>query len=169
MDSTVLGFVGGLLGTIVGGFVSIKTSNNNSRTTAKLQNERNLEDRTERKRAVQRDVLHNIQDLVGEIVRDCARIYRFDLAAYNSGKPWGENRLDDEFDEACRLRNRQLSTLTERVLDDELRSAIRAYHKAILTIYYCKSSEQACESHLLAVLGFDDFMIKVGTVLRQNY
>jgi len=169
MDAAAWGFVGALAGAIVGAGASVTTTVVTARSSADLQAQADVLERTERARAFQRDNLLAVQDALQDVARVAGRVHHEDLTAHRAGADWGKTLLSSELDEAALVANRRLTALVERIQDDSLREEIRATHSEFTWIAMARSQSDA-EAHMAA--GGEMFLAAMGhlgQVLRGLY
>jgi len=169
LDAAVWGFVGTLLGVVVGSAASITTTTMASRNALHLQDRADSLERSERARAFQRDNLLAVQDALQDLARLTGRAHHEDFLAHRESGVWGRSPLSEEVDEGLGLANRRLTALVERVADDELRSKLKAMHSSLTRATMASSREEADARMEATVDEFTGVMARLGEVLRSLY
>ena len=169
MDAASWGFIGTLLGAIVGASASVLTTTINSRNALRLHKVSNELDRAERSRAFQRETLLITQDILQDLMRLMTRSHIADNAAFRQTGQWGRNMLEDELSDAILLANRKMSAYVERIVDDTLRNTLKNLHGEISKINQSESIEQAKNGLLIVGLSFEAVMMQFGSALREYY
>jgi gas vesicle protein len=169
LDAASWGFIGTLIGAIVGASASVLTTTINSRNGLRLQKVSNDLDRAERSRAFQRETLLNTQDIVQDLMRLMARAYIADMSAHRQSGQWGRNMLPDELNESMLIANRKMIAYVERVADDSLRSTLKNLHGQISRVGQSESSALAEAAFQTVGPSFEAAMTQFGSALRGYY
>jgi hypothetical protein len=169
MDSVVWGFVGTIIGAVVGAGASIITSMIAARNAILLQREVNSADRIEKSRVFQRETIIEVQDVLLDCMRHAVKAHIQDLESFSKGGEWGRGMLTEDVNEGTLQSNRKLIVLIERVADDELRSKLRDIYAAINKVPLARTKTESDRylSHMSDLSS--DVMEKLGSVLRSNY
>lgn len=156
----------GFIGTIIGAFVSIITTNLNNKNNSKLQNESNKIKEEQLFRNFQKDNLHEIQELLNEFVRfniNASLIY------LNCIKKGEKLILDDELDNNLRISIGRFNVLTERIFDNEVREETKKF-KNIFSDLIILDTEESIIAYQKKVLdGFSAYTNYIGPYLRSLY
>lgn len=159
----------GLLGTIVGGLVSIATTWLTTKTSYLLQQEKTVEERAELARSFQRQTLLDLQEAIHDALRLLTRAYLEDCDAQSESTEWGRGMLSEEVNEGVRLAQRRVSILIERVADTDLRTQVKVLMSQVPKVLLSRREDEA--RHYLH--GISDEANRVlegiGVVLRQQY
>ncbi|MDO7172552.1 hypothetical protein [Mariniflexile sp. AS56] len=169
MDSITWGFIGTLIGTIVGASASIFTTKINNKNAIRIQEGIERNERDERFRKFQRDNLLELQDKLSNGMRLVARAYVKDLENYKAASDWTSSNLSSELNNEIAVCFREVSIRTERVDDDKLRDEIAQFRRKMTECLIAKSFESANERMADLTLIFDQKMPKLGVALRENY
>lgn len=169
MDDSIWGFIGVIVGAIIGASASIVTTILSSNNAVRLQQNSDSQERMERARAFQRETLITIQDCFNDTLHLMMKIYLTDVDANNKGAVWRKSPLNKDIDEKYRDINRNLLILSERIADDSLREELSFLQTKILKAYLVPSREEA-ETLVMSVCSQSDpFLKHVGNVLRSLY
>lgn len=169
MDPAIYGFVGTLVGAIVGALASIGVTVINSWNSSRLQFKSDELNRIERARIFQRDTLLDLQEYIQNGMRSVSQLHYHEVMSYRKVGCWGKARVDEDLNQRFLKINQQLSTLTERISDDELRNCIKHFRSQLSG---CIFSESLSESEMKIKHTSDEcqqLMEKLGRVLREHY
>lgn len=169
MDSAIWGFIGTIVGAIVGASASILTTIINGRKSTQLQKERDNFDRLERYREFQRNTLLELQDSLSQNLRLIGRAHLEDLASYRQNDGVRSNLLSAELDQDIMLSNRKNAILTERISDDELRNNLKKLRQNMNDVLFAKSENESRNKLQIVSSCFEKLMEELGVVLRNNY
>lgn len=167
MDAATWGFIGTLVGAIVGASASILTTVLNSRNSAKLQQNADTFERLERAREFQRSNLLEIQDALSQNMRLVARAHLEDVESYRNSDR--NQFLSEDLSQELMLSSRKVSLLTERIADDSLRVNLKELKQKMTDVLMAKSEAESRELIQSASSEFEQFMVQLGIVLRNNY
>lgn len=169
MDSITWGFIGTLIGTIVGASASIFTTKINNKNAIRIQeiNERN--EHEERFRKFQRDNFFELQEKLSNGMRLVARAYVEDLDNYKVSNDWASSTLSSKLNNEIADCFREMSIRIERVDNDNLRDEITQLRRKMSECLLAKSFESANQRMADLTLMFDQKMPKLGAALRRNY
>lgn len=169
MQPASWGFIGTLLGAVVGASASVLTTAINTRNAVRLNKMNNDLERAERARGFQRETLLSMQEVVQDLMRLMARMHIADLRAFRQSGQWRQNRFDDDLNDASMLANRKMTALVERISDDLLRDVLKNLHNEIAAVEQAESAEQAQHAFHAVAPGFEAAMVQLGTKLRTYY
>lgn len=169
MDSAIWGFIGTIVGAIIGASASILTTIINGRKSVQLQKERDNFERLERSREFQRNTLLELQDSLLQNLRLIARAHLEDLASYRQNDGVRNNLLSAELNQDIMLSNRKNAILTERISDDELRNNLKKLRQDMNDVLLAKSENESLNKLQIVSSNFEKFMEELGVVLRNNY
>jgi len=170
MDAATWGFVGTVVGAVVGASASILTTLISERNSARLQNNADTLERLERAREFQRNNLLEIQDSLAKNMRLVGRAHLEDVESYRKdGSEGRSNFLSEELDQELMLSSRKLAILTERIADDALRNNLKELRQKMTDVLMAKSEIESSEILQIVSTGFEQFMQQLGVVLRNNY
>ncbi|TAI48885.1 hypothetical protein [Flagellimonas allohymeniacidonis] len=169
MDPITWGFIGTLIGTIVGASASIVTTRINSKNAIRIQEgiERNA--REERFRKFQRDNFLELQEKLSDGMRLIAKAFVVDLEHYKNTNDWASSTLSSELNNEISDCFREVSIRTERIDDDKLREEVRQFRIKMTQCLIAKSYESGKERMADLTKRFDEKMPKLGAALRKNY
>lgn len=161
--------VWGLIGTVIGTLASIGTNYMTARNEATLQVLNADRTREDQKRAFQRETLLELQDAVSNALRFVARAHLEDRKAYRTGTAWGRNMLDEEIADGMRVSFRQVSLLTARVVDDQLRYDVKQAMAIASAVTDADDEDSAINGFSKAVDTGNHLMERIGECLRKQY
>lgn len=169
MEAASWGFIGTLVGAVVGASASVITTTINSRNAVRLHRMNSELERDERARAFQRETLLSTQEVIQDLMRLMARAHIADTEAFRQSGQWGRNMLEEDLNEASLLANRKMTALVERVSDDSLRNMLKALHGDVSNVGQSRSREEAEFAFNAVAPSFEAVMIQLGTKLRTFY
>ena len=170
MDAATWGFIGTVVGAVVGASASILATLLNSRNSAQLQQNADTLERMERAREFQRNNLLELQDSLSQNMRLIARAHLEDVESYRKSSTGGRsNLLSEELNQELMLSSRKVSLLTERIADNSLRDNLKDLKQNMTDVLMAKSETESRELIRSASSGFEQFMVQLGVVLRSNY
>lgn len=169
MEAAAWGFVGTLIGAVVGAATSVLTTTINSRNAYSIHSLKNDQERAERARVFQREALLTTQDIVQETMRLMARAHLADNAAFRETQQWGRNMLEDGLSESIQLANQKMTAMVERISDDSLRASLKSLHSLCNTVLSADSPEESREIFNAVSEFFTKVMAQLGTALRSHY
>jgi hypothetical protein len=161
--------VWGLIGTIIGAFVSIGTNYMTARNAAALQVLNAERTREDQKRAFQKETLLKLQDEVSNALRFVARAHLADRGAFRAGTAWGRNMLGDDIAEGMRSAFGQVSLLTARVVDDQLRHDVKEALALASSVAHARDEDSAIHAFSKAMDAANHLMERIGECLRRQY
>ncbi len=169
MEPESWGFIGTIVGAVVGASASIITTKINSANAIRVQEKIEYNMRTERFREFQRNNLLELQDKLSIAVRLANKAYLEDLKKYDLTKEWRESLLSHELDEGIANSFREISIITERIDDNQLRGEIISFKDA-MSIFLLEENYELTEQRQIDLNNkFQNVMPKLGKVLRENY
>jgi gas vesicle protein len=169
LEAAAWGFVGTLIGAVVGAATSVLTTNINSRNAYNIHSLKNDQERTERARVFQREALLTTQDIVQEMMRLMARAHQVDNAAFRESQQWGRNMLEDGLSESIRIANQKMTAMVERISDDSLRASLKSLHSLCNNVLAAESPEESRELFNVVSEYFTEVMAQLGIALRSHY
>lgn len=169
MDAATYGFIGTLVGAIVGASASIATTFISSWNSSRLQTNADSFQRVERARAFQRETLLKLQEGLQDAIRNIGEMHHQDVLALRETGEWQKSMLGEELNQKFVSVNRELSILTERVSEDELRNSIKEFRQQLSNCMFTSSEHEGDYMLKIAVDNFNPMMEKIGSVLRENY
>lgn len=170
MDPLTWGFIGTVIGAIVGASASIITTLINAQNSSR--NQTNLEKyrRQETFREFQRDNYLKIQETFHKALRLACLLHLEDVKNFHKNGVWQTELLDSEVDTELMFSIRDLSICLERVHNDPLREEFKYLRNKIRSLSRTLSK---VESDLimsdLINKDFDKIMANLGIELRKNY
>jgi len=170
MEAATWGFIGTVLGAVVGASASILTTLISGRNSARLQEKADTLQRLERAREFQRNNLLELQDSLSQQMRMIGRAHLEDVEYFRkSGSGERSNLLSVELDQELMLSSRRVAILTERIYDDSLRDNLKELRQNMTNVLMAKSKNESREMLQQASDRFEQFMEQLGVVLRSNY
>jgi len=169
MNPAVWGFIGVLLGSIIGASASILTSIINTRNESKLQSKRERYQREERLKEFQRRNLLRLQDLLPHCMFLMNRAHIVDVNNAKNQKKWREVLLSADLDGKIRISFRKLTIIIDRVSNEKLRKDLMVTHKYMGDYLFAKSEIEAECLLKKYTNNFSRLMAKVGIELRSTY
>ena len=169
MDPVTWGFIGTLIGTIVGASASIITTKINNKNAVRIQEGIERNTREERFRKFQRDNFLELQEKLSDGMRLITKAFVVDLEHYKNTNDWASSALGSHLDNEIADCFREVSIRTERIDDDKLRDEVRQFRKKMTQCLIAKSYESANERMADLTKRFDEKMPKLGAALRSNY
>lgn len=170
METVAWGFIGTIVGVIVGASASIATTIITTRNSRKLQQDSDSLERSERARDFQRNNLFELQEALSSGMRLIGRAHFEDVVSFR--KIENENRrplLSQELDQDLMASNRTLAILTERIADQPLRESIKALRTEMTNVLMAKTEDESFKSLQCASETFENTIEKLGVVLRGSY
>ena len=170
MGAASWGFIGTVLGAVVGASASILTTLISGRNSARLQEKADTLQRLERAREFQRNNLLELQDSLFQQMRMIGRAHLEDIEYFRKSES-GErsNFLSEELNQELMLSNRKVAILTERISDDSLRNNLKELRRKMTNVLMARSENESREMLQQASDHFELFMGQLGVVLRSNY
>jgi len=163
------GFIGTLLGAIVGASASILTTRINSKNAIRIQENVERNARNERYREFQRNNLLELQEKLAYAMRLVTKAYIDDVDNYEKSNNWKSSLLSPALDEEIGNCFRELSIKTERIGENEIRDEIINLRKRMTDSLMEKTYKIAEQKQITLANTFGQLMPKLGKVLRDNY
>ncbi|HHB51624.1 MAG TPA: hypothetical protein ENK75_01055 [Saprospiraceae bacterium] len=162
MNPESWGFIGTLVGAIVGASASILATMINSKNAIRIQEKIEKDARKERFRNFQRDNLLELQELLTHTLRLIVKAHFVDLENYKKGIKWRESKLNTKLDNEISDSFREMSIKSERIEKDELRNEIIELRRK-MNECLCADSYEVGQVMLKNLIEkFDDLMPKLG-------
>ncbi|WP_422413633.1 MULTISPECIES: hypothetical protein [unclassified Endozoicomonas] len=170
MEPVTWGFVGTLLGVIVGASSSILTTIITARNNRKIQQDKNSYERSEKAREFQRENFIKLQDSLTNIARLITKAHLEDVQYFRKN-PDSKSRpmLSNELDNEIRVSNTNVAILIERVANDMLRNNINMLHSEMTNVLMTKNERDSTSALNQAHSLFQSVMKDIGSALRQHY
>jgi len=169
LEAASWGFIGTLVGAVVGASASVLTTAINNWNSSRLQQIAKSHDRAELSRAFQRETLLATQDALQCFIRLIARSHLADLEAHRATGSWGKNMLPEDLSEGVRMANQKLTALIVRIADDSLRLELAALCDGINAVLLTRSREEAESIFNSLTSVFGRAMVNLGSILRNTY
>jgi len=169
MEPAAWGFIGSLFGAVVGASASVLTTAINARHSLKLQATGKEWEKAAKFSSFQHETLLTAQSAVQNLTRLMAKAYLQDRKSYAATGKWSRGSLGEELNEELGEANRLLSSMVERVADNELRGKIKQIHASITDICLATSPEDARAKFLKIGEEYDELMQHLGSTLRNLY
>ncbi|WP_426486119.1 hypothetical protein [Flavobacterium sp. 2] len=169
MDPLTWGFIGTLVGTVVGASASISTTIINARTISKNQNKLEIYKRQEIFREFQRDNYLKIQESTYKAHRLVTLLHVEDMQNFKDSGQWQQGILNAENSNELLYTVQDLTMYLERIQNEKVREEIRKLTGKMLKVSH--SSDWKEGNQLLAEINQDiSIAMKIlGTELRNNY
>lgn len=169
MDPLTWGFIGTLIGTVVGASASIVTTIINSRNVSKNQNKLEIYKRQEIFREFQRDNYLKIQENIYKALGIINLMHIQGMQKLDDTGEWHEESPNSENYNELMAVIRDLMMYLERIENEKLRGEIRVILGKMTTVSSTSGWRQSID--LLAQITFaaNDAMKILGTELRNNY
>lgn len=170
MEPLTWAFIGTIIGTAVGAAASIFTTMITASNSRKLQESAASIERSEKAREFQRNNLLELQEALSVGMRLTWRAHLFDTKQpQKSNESDRTALLPEELNQQIFNSNRQLSILTERVINDQLRESIRDLRESMTKVLMVRAEDKSfLEMNKVRVL-HKETMELLGKVLRENY
>ncbi|MFI2743380.1 hypothetical protein ACG2LH_11620 [Zhouia sp. PK063] len=170
MEPLTWGFIGTLVGTVVGASASIITTHINARNSIKIQNDLENYKRQEIFREFQRDNYLKLQETFHKALRLVSLLHLEDIKKYKETGKWQQTILNSENDKNLMIALRDLSFYEERIESDQLRNEFKGLRKKISSVSRTSSQDES-DAIMMDLMknDFDRIMTDLGTELRKNY
>lgn len=159
----------GLIGTVVGALASIGTTWLSTRTSYKIQSEKQSDERAERAREFQRETLLALQEAIHDALRLNARAHIEDAESFRKTDDWTRCILSEEVNEGLRLARGKVAILIERVTDDSLRSDVKSLMMVSAEGVLARSEQEAEMNQQTLSKIMTPLFEKLGYILRSHY
>jgi hypothetical protein len=170
MEPVTWGFIGTLVGAVVGASASIITTLITERNSSKLQQDAASLERSERARELQRSTLLEIQDALSSGMRLVGRAHLEDAESFRRSENDGKRPLlSEQLDQELLISNRRLALLTERIADDPLRESIKALHREMTNVLMARTESESEAALQYASSIFGKVMENIGVARRSSY
>ena len=169
MEPATYGFIGTLIGTVVGAAASVVTTLISSWNSARLQTGADNLQRIERARTFQRDTLLKLQESLQDAMRNMGEVHHLDKTAFRETGSWHKSLLEEEINQRILSVNRDLSIITERVSNDVLRDHINEFRHQLSACMLTSSKDEADFKYNKVLDDFNSMIEHIGKVLRENY
>jgi len=170
MNPVTWGFIGTLIGTIVGASASIITTIIIARNSTKNQNNLEKYKRQENFREFQRDNYLKLQETFPKVLRLAGLLHLEDIKNYDENGEWQKSLLNSENDNNLMIELRDLSIYLERIQNENLREELKKFRNKISSV--SRTSNKSESNDIMADLvknDYDRIMTNLGTELRNNY
>lgn len=161
--------VWGFIGTLIGALASIGATYVTARTAGAQQIASSERDRDEKNRTFQLTTLLTLQEEIVDILRLVARAHHDERIAFRAGVAWGRTILDNDLDESIRVSFRQISLLSARLVDGQLRQDVKLFVEITTRVNLSASENSAIYELSQAGDAGIDLMEKIGESLRKQY
>ena len=169
MNPESWGFIGTLLGAIVGASASIFTTRINSKNAIRIQSNLDKYKREEKFRDFQRENLLKTQEKLYESFRLVGMAHLEDLKNYMETNKWEISPLNPKFENDLANTFRQIAILTERIDNNDLRAELGEIRKLMTKCLVVTTHSDSQKMMMKLSDQFDDLMKKLGVILRSNY
>ncbi len=170
MEPVAWGFIGTLVGAIVGASASIITTTITERNSRILQQDASSIERKEKSREFQRSNLLDLQEALSHGMRLVTRAHLESIRYFRSHGEDGQlPLLTEELDQELLISNRTLAILSERIADDLLREGIKKLRREMTNAVMARSETESDAALERASFMFGETMEDLGVVLRNSY
>lgn len=169
MDPQTWGFIGALIGTVVGASASIITTVINARNVSRNQNKLEIYKRQEIFREFQRDNYLKIQENIHKAFRLVSLLHIQDMQNLKNTGKWQEGPLDSANDLELMYTFRDLVMQLERIQNEKVREEIRELLGKMSKVSITSDLEESKRLLKEINLDFTNAMKILGTELRNNY
>lgn len=170
MEPLTWGFIGTLVGAIVGASASIVTTVINTKNTHSLQQKADLAKKEDRLKEFQCNNLMQLQDELSSNARHVFQVHLSDITYYRQNPDSNKKPLlPKDLDASIRESNQRLSILTERVEDDTLRDNINNYRNFLTKVTLASSEDESDYAMDLAFQNLPKLMESFGVHIRNLY
>lgn len=170
MEPLTWGFIGTLIGTIVGASTSITTTYINNKNSLKIQKEQENFRRESSFREFQRENYLKLQETFHKTFRLVSLINLEDIKVFKKTGKWQEPGINCENDQNLMSSIRDLIFYEQRIENDQLRGELK---KIRIKLSKVNNSLNMSESNEilsdLMLNDFDKIMTDLGTEIRLNY
>ena len=169
MDPLTWGFIGTLIGTVVGASASIFTTIINASTVSKNQNKLEIYKREEIFREFQRDNYLKIQESTYKAHRLVSLLHVQDMQNLKDSGQWQQGILNAENSNELLYTVQDLMMYLERIQNEKVREEIRNLTGKMLKVSHTSDLKES--NQLLAEIHLDisSAMKILGKELRNNY
>ncbi|TBN06766.1 hypothetical protein EYD45_02455 [Hyunsoonleella flava] len=169
MEPATWGFIGTILGTIVGTSASIFATYLNGKNTINIQKSTEKYKREELFREFQRNNLLKLQDEFSVGMRLIGKLHTEAFAYFKKNSTLKGFRVSDDIDAGINKSFQNLMKLTERVNDDKLRMKIIEIRMDMAS--FSISDTDPRDNVYIEELGnkFEKLMTDIGIELRNNF
>ncbi|GAA0355809.1 hypothetical protein GCM10009092_20100 [Bowmanella denitrificans] len=170
MEQLTWGFIGTIVGALVGASASIVTTVLNTKNTHSLQKKLDLAKKEERHKEFQCNNLMLLQDELSSNMRLFFRVHLSDIAYYRQNPaPNKRPLIPEDLDVSIRESNQKLSILTERVEDDTLRADIDNCRNLLTKVSLATSESESSYAISEATQILSKLMENLGVHIRNLY
>jgi len=169
MDPLTWGFIGTLIGTVVGASASIITTIINGRTASMNQNKQEIYKRQEIFREFQPDNYLKIQESTYKAHRLVTLLHVQDMQNLKDSGQWQQGILNAENSNELLYTVQDLTMYFERIQNEKVREEIRNLTDKMLKVSHTSDWKES--NQLLGEINLDisNAMKILGTELRNNY
>ena len=170
MEPATWGFIGALVGTLIGASASIATTAITARNSRLLQQGASSLDRSERAREFQRNNLLELQDSLFSSMRLTGRAHLEDEEFFRKNdNEGGRSMLSEELSQELMMSNRKLAILTERIADQSLRESVQILRTGMTNVLLARTEDTSFGAFQSTTEIFEKVMKDLGVVLRSSY
>jgi hypothetical protein len=159
----------GLIGALIGALASIATTWITTCNASTQQIASAEYARSEQNRAFQRETLLELQMAVSDLMRLVSRAQLEDRKAFHAGTEWRRNMLDQALDADMGISFRDVSLLTARVADDQLRADVKSAIESAAKVSLAAEGSAAVRQFDGAMHVGMRLMERIGDSLRKQY
>ncbi|WP_338352643.1 hypothetical protein [Thalassolituus oleivorans] len=170
MEPLTWAFIGTVIGTVVGASASIITTVITASNARKLQQGAASLERSEKALEFQRNNLLELQDALSAGMRLIGRAHLFDTQQFHKGGKTGcTELLPEELNQELYNSNRELSILTERIINNPLRESIKNLRQTMTEVLMARAEHESFTAMKNAHASYEETMNLLGKVLREHY
>lgn len=172
MDALSWGFVGTVIGAVVGASASIITTIINTKNTHSLQRKADVIKREQRHREFQSENLMILQEELSSNMRLTFEVHLSDLKYFKQNASSGSGDmpyLPESLNKKIRESNQKLAIVTERVANDQLRYKIQKVRQLLFEVTTASSEAESYGSINIAGAEMQNLMSDLGVHIRNLY
>jgi hypothetical protein len=169
MDPLTWGFIGTLVGTVVGASASILTTIINTKNVSRNQNRLEIYKRQEIFREFQRHNYLKIQESTYKAHRLVSLLYVEDLQNLKDSGQWQQGILNAENSNELLFTVQDVMMYLERIQNEKVREEIRNLTGKILRVSHTSDLKESNQLLTEIQLDISSAMKILGTELRNNY
>lgn len=170
MEALTWGFIGTLIGAVVGATASIVTTIINTKNTHALQLKADAAKKSGQHNDFQCENLMKVQDELSSNMRLIFEAHLSDVEHYRANPTSNKKPLlKESLDAKIRESNQQLSIITERVSDDALRSQIHEARDQLTNVVMASSENESVHAINHVTSNTSLLMSNIGVHIRNSY
>ena len=169
MDAMTSGFIGSIIGTIVGASASILTTIISNKNSLKIQSQIEKHNSKQIFKEFQKLNFLEVQERMSKQLRLLGKIYIEDSKNFKKTNNWRGTSLESMLDNDLANSFREFTILIERVDDSQIRKELKAFNELMGSSLFSKSKiENETKLNKLRK-DYTHLMDKIGIALRSNF